>query len=74
MPPKKLRNVPKPICNYCTREGICPACDGEGFVTAEQNTPPHEYHITCEECNGSGKCPMCGDVSPTTPNTPKASE
>lgn len=74
MPPKKLRNVPRPVCGYCSREGICPHCDGEGLITALQNTLPHEYLISCEECNGTGRCPMCGESAIISKPTPKGGE
>jgi len=46
-------------CPYCTVAGVCPACQGEGQLVVEQNTPPYTYLETCEECNGTGLCPMC---------------
>jgi len=47
-------------CMYCQGDGKCPTCEGDGYLIAEQNVPPYEYHVMCEDCVGTGACQVCG--------------
>lgn len=74
MPPKKLRNVPHLVCGYCTRQGVCPHCEGSGTSTFYDHISQEECTDICEHCNGTGKCPMCGESAIISKPTPKGGE
>jgi len=41
-------------CKACEGAGLCPLCDGEGFLDGETE-------IDCEACHGTGECPCCDE-------------